>query len=573
MLRSTPRVAPLIALAVGLAIGCGKKEEGPESPAPKPKPVTTDTIKVPPSVWVYGGSQPLGATLDTVTGFAQKVIPSAPSLKEMVGPLLSSNFGITRPDFVDLTRPLRFAFFAPNPKGDERVAILLPIKDTKGFAKLVSDKGKATNVENNALVYTPNPSGPKTYVNFTGDYAVYTTDAKLYGAEKAFLTSLSVATMPVSAAAYFQLANIMKAVGKDFDSALAMARAEMRRTMKGPARNQLPMIDAMIEGFGETAREIDRVRFALVMAADGLQLDFRVAAKADAELAGSFAKLKSNGHALLARLPADAALFASFSIEPTVLAEWSQRWVSAFVIKPIFGEQPKAKQYLDAMMGMLEGMTGDFAVSAHGAPGGLGLTLSSIFGVTDGAKVNAAQDTVWQMYSEPEMVAYNTRHGLKMEFGKPTPFAGTTIRENHISFTELGMNPAAALMGDLGMQYIAVGKDLGVMSYGVEGKAVVEGYLKGTYKGLDQTPAAKRLLAKGAKNAFGFLYLSPLALAQRTHLGGMNPVAASLAGLSAKSGVAFSTGVVEGQLQVVIDLPLEFAVEAFATFQKLKGSL
>jgi hypothetical protein len=53
----------------------------------------------------------------------------------------------------------------------------------------------------------------------------------------------------------------------------------------------------------------------------------------------------------------------------------------------------------------------------------------------------------------------------------------------------------------------------------------------------------------------------------------MNPVAASLTGLSAKSGVAFSAGLAEGQLQVVVDLPIEFAIEAFAAFQKLKGSL
>ncbi len=573
-MKTITRIIPVLFVTLGLTLGCGNKGNDSETkPAAKLKPVTTDTLQTPESVWVYGGSQPVGPTLDTVTGFAQKVVPGAPPLRQMIGPLSSSNFGIKKPDFLALSKPIRFAFFAPGADGKERVAILLPIQDVKTFSTLVLDKNKAEKIGKNALSYTPTPGGPKAYVNYVGDYGVFTTHAEVFAKEKTFIENLGRATMPISASAYIELAHIMKAMGKDFDGALAAAKAEMRRTMMGPARSQLVIINKMIDGVGNLAREIDRIRLGISAAPDGLQMDVRIAAIDKSALAKGISKLTGNGHKLMTRMPADAPFFGSVSMNAELWGAWGESWSADFVIKPIFGDQPKGKTYLAAISDLVKEMTGDVAFTAHGAPGGQGLSLSTIFGVKNGAAVNTAQDTLWKMYDQPEMQAYNTRNGLKMEFGAPTPFAGTTIRENRITLTNMAANPMAALMGDIGLQYIAVGKDLGVMAYGPDGKTVVEGFLKGTYKGLDQVSAAKRALAKGAKNAFAFAYVSPLALAQRVHLGGMNPVAAALNGLPATSGLTFSAGVTEGDLQFVIDLPREFATEAFGAFQQIKGSL
>lgn len=573
-MRSFIRTSAVLFLAVGFTLGCGKKDADSGKTAEKPvKAVTTDTLAVPDSVWAYGGSQPVGPTLGTVTTFAQKVVPSAPPLGQMIGPLLSSNFGLKSPDFLAQDKSIRFAFFAPAQDGKERFAALLPIKDVKQFPTLIIDKNKAEKDANNALSYTPTPNNPKTYVNFVGNHAVFTTHATLFSGEKAFLEQLAGAKMPISASAYIELAHIMKAMGKSFDDALKTAKKEMRAAMMGTARGQIGMVNKLIDGMGMLARDIDRIRVGFAAAPDGLQLDIKIAAIDASNLSKGFAKLSGNGHKLMARMPADSPFFGSVSMNAGVLSAWGQDWTNEFVIKPIFGEAPKAKAYVDAIGALGKSMTGDFAFTAHGTPNSQGLNLSTIFGVTNADAVNTAQDTLWKMYEQPEMQAYNTRHGLKMEFGKPAPFAGTTIRENRITPLNMAANPMAALMADMGVQYIAVGKDLGVMAYGSDGKAVVEGYLKGTYKGLDQVEAAKRALAKGAKNAFAFVYLSPLALAQRVHLGGMNPLAASLSGLSAQSGLTFSAGVAGSELQMVADLPLAFATEAFAAFQRLKGSL
>jgi len=573
-MKSITRIIPVLFVTAIVALGCSKKSsDSGTQPKDTAKAVTTDTLQVPDSVWVYGGSQPVGPTLGTITGFAQKVVPGAPPLGQMIGPLLSSNFGIKNPDFLAQSKAIRFALFAPKGEEKDRVAIILPIKDVKAFPSQVIDKNKAEKAENNALVYTPGQGNTKAYVNFLGDYAVFTSQATLFAAEKTFIEGLTRATMPISAAAYVELAHIMKAMGKDFDGALATAKAELRRTMMGSARNQIPVINKMIDGVGNFARDIDRIRVGMATALDGLQLDLRLKAIDGSDLSKGMAKIGGKGHSLLTRMPADAPFFGSISMNAEPLTTWGQGFTNDLVLKPIFGDQPKAKEYAAAMSALAKGMTGEFAISVHASPTGQGLSLSTIFGIENKEAVDKAQDTLWKMYEQPEMQAYNARNGLKFEAGEPTPFAGTTIRENRIAPVNIGANPMTSLMADMGVQYISVSKDLGIMAYGPDGKVVVERFLKGNYKGLDQVAAAKRAKAKGAQNAFAFAYVSPLALAQRVHLGGMNPMAAALSGLSAKSGVTFSAGVADKELQFVVDLPLEFATEAFGAFQRIKGSL
>jgi hypothetical protein len=122
-------------------------------------------------------------------------------------------------------------------------------------------------------------------------------------------------------------------------------------------------------------------------------------------------------------------------------------------------------------------------------------------------------------------------------------------------------------------QHVAIGKDVGVLAIGTDARPTVEAMLGGSLKGgLRAAPGPARALKQAAPNPIAILYLSPIELARRVRLGGMNPVAPMLAGIESTTGIGLSLGTEAGALQMVIDLPVEQMQKIGQVVQKTKGT-
>ena len=120
---------------------------------------------------------------------------------------------------------------------------------------------------------------------------------------------------------------------------------------------------------------------------------------------------------------------------------------------------------------------------------------------------------------------------------------------------------------------MAIGKDAGVMAVGTDARPTVEALLGGSLKGgLRTAPGPARALKQAAPNPIAILYLSPIELARRVRLGGMNPLAQMLTGIESTTGLGLSLGTEAGALQLVVDLPVEQMQKIGQVIQKTKGT-
>jgi hypothetical protein len=120
---------------------------------------------------------------------------------------------------------------------------------------------------------------------------------------------------------------------------------------------------------------------------------------------------------------------------------------------------------------------------------------------------------------------------------------------------------------------VGVGPDLGVVAVGSDARATIEGLLGGKLAGgLRGAPGPARALKLAAPNPFAMLYVSPVEVARRVRLGGMNPLAPLLEGITATTGIGLSIGSEAGALRAVIDLPVEQVQKIGQVVQKSKGA-
>jgi hypothetical protein len=234
------------------------------------------------------------------------------------------------------------------------------------------------------------------------------------------------------------------------------------------------------------------------------------------------------------------------------------------------------KVYNQTVVDALAAMSGEVVVAAHGPLTGDGLALTTLFGVRDAAKARAAQAKLTEVSKEPGAVEYYKKAGLEVEMK-----AGAyTLGDAPVSVitTRIGAtNPQLAAMKDglaeLLTQHVAVGNDLGVVAVGSDARATVEGVLGGKLAGgLRGAAGPARALKLAAPNPFAMLYVSPVEVARRVRLGGMNPVAPLLEGISATTGIGLSLGSEAGALRAVFDLPVEQAQKIGQVVQKSKGA-
>lgn len=592
-LRETKgRLSPVAALGLCLAltgglVGCGScskdKDAGGEA-AGLPAKVTLlsaplEGIQAPADVLAYGGTAPLNTLLGALSALATTAGLPVPPLEAQFGLAIKAELNLKDEKVVDLKRSLRFAVLNPKLHAAEPVALLLGATSKDAFIAALPDD-KKTGDEGNAYSYLRFPgSSQAIYVNFILDSVVVTRDKTIYPRYRDFLERLAMADIDRAAGVIVALRNLAPIYGTDLDAALAEVKKNARAavaTIPG-AERQAWMIDAFTDGVGRWARELDDVRILLDTPADGLRAQVSFTPRANTELQKTFASLKGAGTgALLDRMPADAPFFLWLDVAPAKLQAISEKVAAMTVGAMLKGDTAKKAEYDQAMVDALSAMSGEFVVAAHGPTKGDGLALSSIFGVTDAEKARKAQTKLSSVYLEPGAVEYYKKVGLEVDMKA----AAYTVGDVAVSVftTKIGdTNPQLAAMRDglaeLLTQHVAIGKDAGVMAVGTDARPTVEALLGGSLKGgLRTAPGPARALKQAAPNPIAILYLSPIELARRVRLGGMNPLTQMLTGIESTTGLGLSLGTEAGALQLVVDLPVEQMQKIGQVIQKTKGT-
>jgi len=573
-------------------IACGSKDDGGKAKsgdeakagavtkkkAPPPKAVAP-ALKAPASVIAYGGTNGLMETLKKAHTLAGKVAPLPPpdQLGTQATQMVAGDLRLKDGKALDLTKPLRFAILDPKKHRDP--LMLVGVKSKDALVASLPDMERKEKDQGNAYSYLKyKGSTQPVFVNFIDGFAVFTRDKGAFSSHKAFAEALAKANMPDLGAVYVEIDHVLAIFGDEFDQGIAQAKQTL--TMVGgsaPGANadQMKAFAAIFDWVGKAAREVDYVRLTVKADPDGARADLRIAAKKGSPLATTLAAFKSAGpHALLAKLPADAPFFASFSADPAGMTKMMDLVSDAFVVGPLFkGDAAKAKPYIAAMRSYSASLDGQMAVAAHGKDG---LELSALMGLRDGKAAQAAQTKLAQMQKEPTAIEYYKEMGLQVDY-KPDAYkiGDTPVAISKTTMTNVppAAAPMVALMSGFMTQHIAIGDKLGAIGYGELAKPTLEALLGGKLSGLDKVPGVTRAMKNAADDAFMVMYVSPIEIAQRIKLGGMNTFAQQLAGVPPGLGLAISAGRSGDELQVVVDVPLELVKSGMGAFQKVKGGL
>lgn len=583
---TTARVGLVLGLAAGAwgLGGCGSCDGDKGEPAGLPAKVTLlsaplEGLQAPPEALAYGGTGPLTEVTGALGALATQAGLPVPPLQDQLALALKAELNLKDDKVVDLAQGLRFAVLDPKKHAAEPVALLFGAKSKEAFIAALPDDRKADD-EGNAFSYLRFPgSSQAVYVNFVLGTVVVTRDKAIFPQYRNFLERLAMAEIGTTAGVVFAVRNLAAIYGQDLDAALA----ELKKTARGAiaalpgAGHQGWVIDGVTDAVGRLGRELDDVRLRLSALPDGLRIEATFQPKPNTELATTFAGLKGPGTgAPLDRIPADAPFFLWLNLPPERLNAHAER-IAQMTVGAMLKSAPETmKAYNQTVVDALSAMTGELVVAAHGPVSGDGLSLTTLFGVRDAAKARAAQARLSDVYKEPGAQEYYKKAGLEVEMK-----AGAyTVADAPVSVitTRIGAaNPQLAAMKDgiaeLLTQHIAVGAELGVVAVGSDARATVEGVLGGRLAGgLRDAPGPARALKLAAPAPFLMLYVSPVEVARRLRLGGMNPVAPLVEGITATTGIGLSLGSEAGALRAVFDLPVEQAQKIGQVVQKSKGA-
>ncbi len=590
--RSPTRLLLVLLVLLGLAAGCddtAKKQPGQEPSASAAKtaaPVAAKQLtdlKAPANVVAFGGVDNLQQLLGKAPQVFGGLIPADAVSPAVVAAGLQEMLKLTNAEALDLAKPARLMVVDPK-KHPEPLTITIGTKGKdKLIAALPADKKKDDG--GNAYSWTAE-RGKTAYLNFIGDTAVISSEQGGFAAHKAFLTELINAKLPGGIAVVGSVANVVTLYGADIDQGLQQGKAAIEQLAKagpaGPAgaagikAGQVKGIAAMFDWAGTTVKELDKIVIETKLSADGALWSFQLHPKKGTDIEKIFKMLGKRPLTLLAKLPANSLAFFGGSLDPDAASELTERLVSWSLSMGIGGAEIPDK-YIKGMSEYWKATTGEFVMAVHPAVDGKGLALTGLMGLRDAEKAGAMMKLMAEMYKEPALVDSYQELGLTMDF-KPEAYkigdisVATMQAKMAMPMTELG--PLGPMIQDLMNSHIGLGKDLGYIAYGKDGKASLEALIGGKLgSGLSKAPATVRALKHAAPNAFFLMCGAPLDIAKSIHLGGKNPLAAKLADAPAsKTGLCFSAGQKDGVIHLTTDVPAEQA-KAIAQLVALVGPL
>ncbi|MCC6521870.1 MAG: hypothetical protein IT373_04350 [Polyangiaceae bacterium] len=580
-----------LALALG-ASGCkGKPDRSSaaetalaEQRADAPPTVTVGSgplldIVAPQDVWAYGG-------VDAMAALAQKLggalgMPPLPSgagamAGALVGKPIAKKLGLTSPSGLDLARPLRFAVV--DPRGGEKAILVVGITSRDALVQTLP-AGRRENEQQNAYAYG---EGSPTYVNFVGDYAVFSRRPGTFTGLREFLGRLAGATLPAQVAVAVPLKNAFASLGPELAMALEAlkrelpAQAALGGAAPGTAAKGAALATETLTWLAGAAKEVDH---ALLTASfdDGALVTLELAPKPGTALETTFKSLAGRPHKLLAKLPADAPLFLSVAVDPQKGGDLTKRLYE--LVADMEGDgSPRAAEFASAAMRYWNASTGEVAFAAHALPDGPGLAFSGIMGLRDAAEARRAKADLDKIRDDPRWQEAAAATGAKTK-RHPDAFklGGVSFdtTEVEVDRDKLGgLTPGASdMLGALMHQAAGLGEDAAYYAMGAEPQKALELLLGPKARGgLDRAPGVARALEHAAPGPFFVGYARVLDLLKAfAPLGGgaVDPGVIP----ATQNGLALSLGVKDGAVRAVLDLPMEQVVAAIQLYMSRVGSM
>lgn len=563
------RTLAIVALALApLFAGCGddKDKKSPDAGLPA---VVIDVkggplgdLVPPPSVIAWGGAASVEKLAAGAQVFLQQVTPLAPPVLDLVKDELRHKLSLTKLDGIDWKRPARVAVFDPKNMPKAAITLVLGLASKDALIATLPPV-KKENDEGNAITYRDD-LGRTICLNFIDDSVVITWDKKQFTPNTELFARLARATTSEEQVFFLSARNVAALYAKDIDDLVAQAKAQMVNSPMQVPGVQSEVSARVLSWMVSMFKDLDRVEVTPRLPEDGVTLSVRLYPRAETELQKSFKAIEARPHTLLARLPADAPMFASFSTNPDAVDGLTTRLVEWAMSVGNGNKMPEG--YAESMKDYFRATGGEVAVAAHKPFGADGLTLTSLLTVRDEAKLREAMRKSKGVFKDKEMVETYKKAGISVDYREGAYKVGTVAVDTVQVKFEKDKNPLAQLgpfgeaMGELSTNHMAVSSDLAVIGYGKDAKKTLETFLGGKATGgLDKAAGPARAFRFAVKDPVGILYMAPVEVAKRISLGGKNPFAESLKDLAGTTGVALSFTAKDGVFEIVVDVPADQA--------------
>jgi hypothetical protein len=609
----------LLLMAV-LAIGGCKKDTAPEGAAPAKKEGAAQeagkgevkrgegegktpeagkenraaqNVATPDGVIAYGGISSLDDATTRISGVASKVSPTPiPPLGTLATSWLQKEFALTSMEWLDTTKPVKFA--AMDPKANKDAAFLMfPVKSREAFEKALPE-AKEANAEGNAFKYEAGfrPG----YVNFAGNYAVFSRDAGLFAKGKDFLEGEFAKYEPKDPfEMVFKVGNLTRIFSDEMKGVRTQMAQEMARdTAASPFGGSAEMMKEQVDMLFDFVDQLDTAAVSARIDGDHVKLPFYLTAKSGSRVGEFFAAQTGRKVDMLAYAPKDSYLIFGGNFDPAKFSDWNE--LSMELLTEMLKLTPDEKTKLsDLMKRSMEAQTGESVVALH-KDGQLALAMLAVGGAKDGKKLRELTYEVYGMLwtkvvdlikaeagtelppeldisTFPKAVESLAKiaepMGISLKLAQEThgdaPIDVIEIKIDYAKFPLAQEDPKAAeamkaLVGDKVVIAAGYGKDVYAWSMSPDAVARVKSVLDGK-KG--EVPAGvKAAIENGVPGASMVVYLSAVDAAKAfAAVPDLAPMRETIAGLKADSGAAFTFGGAQGGLQAILDVPVSHVQE------------
>lgn len=571
-MRPLRNLAALALLVLPLLTACGDENKTAPEPgwslpaaARDAQPGPIGEIAPPPSVIAWGGVTDADKLAGGVQALAQQVSPLVPRVLDVAQDELRRRLSMTKLEGIDWKRPARIAFFDAKAAQRTLPAVVLGLASKDQLlAGLPPTIAKKTNDEGNAVTYRDD-LGRTVCLSFIDDSVVVTWDKKLFPANAEFFGRLARSTVAEQQSFHLSAKNVSTLYAKEIDEIVAQARQQVLGSQGAAPSMQAEVSSRVFSWMVDTFKELDRVEVVPKLPEDGALVSIRLHPKADSALAKSFKAIEARPHDLLAKLPADATMFASFSTNPDAADGLTTRLVEWAMSVGFGGKVPEG--YQQAMTEYFSSTGGQIALAVHKPISGDGLTLTTLLSVRDEEKLRAAmRRRSSESLKDKAMLEAYKKAGVTVDYRENAYKVGPVPVDTAEVKFEKGKNPLAPLgpfgeaMGQLYSNQTAVSKDLAIIGYGKDARKTLEAFLGGKVTGgLDKAAGPTRAFRLAVANPVGIFYISPVEMVKRASLDGKNPLAEGLKDLASTTGAAISFSAKDGVLELVIDVPAEQA--------------
>jgi len=549
MKRSMMRFRHAHGVLLALALGAGsfgtacsddKPTNAPEATT-SATPTTDDTksialveIAAPADFIVYGGADDLLGLLSAGDGLAKQLSPGGPGMTDMLIPAIQDQLALKGDAGLALDKPLRFAIIDPKKHQKNALVLILSIKGREGFEKALPETHKK-DVDGNALSWSA--SGKDIYANFIGETLVLTPDKTTFATHrKEGLETLKKQAKP-------------PALVEGGDSAAAG-------------------VGDIFNWLGGAVRELDKIEVTGRASDDGAILNLVVHAKAGSDTQKTLESIEPSGDKLVAKLPANTAGFLSVSVKPASLDKLERliKWSTSLGFG---GTAPD--EMVAASMDYWKSSTGEFAMAAMPVEGTEGLKFVMITGVKDADAARKSKRKMVAMYDDPETKKIYEKMGLDLTYREAAYKIGDI--EVDTSKTKrsgpAANNPGMELMKSFMSTHAAIADDWSVLTYGDDGKKVLEAFLGGKLEGdVTKTPGVQRAYGNAAPGRFMFTYVNTGRLSRA-----LATDAASMLVPIEGPGLALSVGAKDGKLHIALDLPSKDVTGIMMLATQAQGAL